>query len=513
MLQSRSLLSPLRASAAALLLGALLLPAPAQTVFDFESADQLGDSSLVSGDIANFVQTNEQALTGSESLRFDYSTPDAYQSWTYDIPFALESGTLSVWFHDALGGNVDFDKFGGSIILEEIANPANFLAVEVWNAPYPASGDPSPGAPNYYVTRGNSGGPTTFNSRYFGDRSVGFHQVVFTVAAGQSTVTVDGVENANGAGLILGPGSSAGIRLRFMAWSASNGGFGSWVTDATPQAGFTIDTPYLAFDDLEVTAITPAADTRTEGFEIESGTATYDTPAEFMGPSLHDNPFMDNVVPQWNVTTDSGVVHGGAQALLFTNEDPVLKSIAFDLSAASPGQITFSFFDLFGPDASFDKVGGAIIVERISDPSNFIAAEIWNAPYPVSGDPTPGAPNYYATKGSAGNPATDFRSRYFGDRVAGWNSATITLSATESRIAINGIENSDGAGLMIGPGLNDGVRLRFMADSPSCGGFTNYALVDELNYLYLGKSEPYLYFDDVSLPVAPAAVSDWALYE
>jgi len=498
-----------------LLAWAFVAGAAAQTTFDFEGPTPT-NSPLISGDQANYIASTDQAISGTQSLKFDYSTPDAFQSWTYDMPFTLTDGTISVWFHDSVGPEALGTKFGGSIILENVNDPSDFIAVEIWNFPYPASGDPSPGVPNYYLTRSTNPSAAMLYSRYFGDRSIGFHQVVFNVTGAGSSVTVDGIQNANGAGVVSGPGGTGGLRLRFMAWSATDGGFGNWTTDTDPTPSIDIVSPYITIDDLVITATAPAANTRAEGFEIESGTATYDAPTEFMGPSGFDNPFMKNLVPQWNPITEAARVHSGAQAFAFTNEDPVFKSLAIDLSSATPGTITLNMYDTLGPDLGFDKIGGAVILEQTSNPANFIALEVWNAPYPASADPSPGVANYYLTKGVGGSQATSLYSRYFGDRTVGWNTVTIELGATSSKILVNGIENANLGGLVTGPGLNDGVTLRIMNDSPTCGGFTNYAdpATTELQYLYLGKTEPYLLFDDITVPVGgPSAAGDWNLYE
>jgi hypothetical protein len=226
-----------------------------------------------------------------------------------------------------------------------------------------------------------------------------------------------------------------------------------------------------------------------------------------MGPTGFDNPFMKGLVPQWSPNTTATFVRTGDQSLAFSSTDPTFKSVTFDLTSATPGEITLNMYDALGDDRGFDKIGGAIMIEQISDASNFIAAEVWNATYP-SAEPVK---NYYVTKGSTGNPATTFRSTYFGDRAVGWQSVRIVLTATESRILINNIENASAAGVLTGPGLNDGIRLRLMADSPSCGGFTNYAhsSTTELQHLYLTKTAPYLYFDDIVLPVATSSTQDW----
>jgi len=490
--------------AAVLLFGSA---ASAQVTYTFEGSNPL-DSSLIGGDKSNFVTSTAQAVSGSQSLRFDYSTPDPFQSWTYDMPFTIENGQISVWFYDALGDNRDFNKYGGSIILEDADTPGDFVAVEIWNAPYPGA-EP---VKNYFITRGSAAGATTFRSTYFGDRSVGWHQVVFNLTPSASTVTVDGIENASGAGIISGPGTSDNLRLRFMAWSASNGGFSNWTTNPAPSTGLAVTSDYVYFDDLTITATTPTAQSRTEGFEVVSSVATYDAPTEFMGPTGFDNPYMKGFVPQWGPNTNASFVRTGAQSFHFVGSDPTFKSLTFDLSTAVPGDITLSFYDLLGSDVGFDKVGGSIIIEQVSDPANFIAAEIWNAPYP-SAEATK---NYFITKGTSASQATTFRSGYFGDRSVGWQNVTISLTPTTSQIRINGIENANSAGILTGPGINDGIRLRLMADSPSCGGFTNYRhpSTTELNYLYLDKSQPYLLFDDVSLPVpVPSSVDGWMSYE
>lgn len=496
---------------------ALAAPTFATVTFDFESAAQL-DSTIVSGNESNFIRTTAQAQSGTNGLRFDYSTEDAFQSWTYDLPFTIQDGTISVWFHDSIGvdGASHPTKIGGSIILEDKDSPQDFLAVEIFNGPYPFS---QPGAPNYFLTRGNAAAASTFKSNYFGDRTIGWHQVVFTLAAAQSSVAVDGVQNADGLGVVAGPGTNKNLRLRFMAWSPTNGGSttnaNNWVNNPTPIAGVTIDPAYVTYDDLTITATTPTANSVTEGFEIVSGTATYDTPAVFMGPAAHDNPQMKNLVPQWGIVTEAAKVRTGAQALHFAGGSPLFKSLVFDLSAAAPGDITLAFHDALGADSAFDKVGGAVTIEQASDPRNFIALEIWNAAYPFSNDPSPGVPNYYFYRGTgAGNPA-DFNSGYFGNRSVGWQNVTISLTATTSKIAVNGVENARGTGIVFGPGLNDGLRLRLIADSPSLGGGKNWAdpSYDELGYLYLNKTASYVTFDDIVLPLpAGTSVGDWQLF-
>ncbi|HMX62018.1 MAG TPA: hypothetical protein PKD58_03035, partial [Candidatus Sumerlaeota bacterium] len=186
--------------------------APAVVTFDFEDPSQL-DNALFGGDKKYFTTTTEQGDASANSFRFDYSTPDAFQSFTYDIPITMTDGTISLWFYDSVGPVAGFapTKWGGSIILEDASAPADFLAVEIWDGAYPPSGDPTPGAPNYFLSRGTAT-PTvgaSFNSRYFGDRSVGWHNVVFTLSGASSTVSVDGISNSEGAPTPLtGPGTT-----------------------------------------------------------------------------------------------------------------------------------------------------------------------------------------------------------------------------------------------------------------------------------------------------------------
>ena len=500
------------------LLLALAVPAFSAVTFDFETSTQLS-SPLISGDKTRFIRTTSHAQSGTNGLKFDYSTEDHFQSWTYDLPFTIQDGTISVWFYDSIGidGSPFPSKVGGSIILEDKDSLQDFLAVEIWNGPYPGS---QPGAPNYFLTRGNASANSTFKSNYFGDRGIGWHQVVFTLNATQSKVTVDGVENADTLGIVAGPGTNKNLRLRFMADSATNGGSptnaNNWVNNPTPSS-LAIIPDYVYYDDLTVTATTPAANTVTEGFEVVSGTPTYDAPEVFMTSAKHDNVQMDNLVPQWKIETAAAKVHSGTQSIHFGGGNPLFKSLTFDLATAVPGDITLSLYDALGVDGTFDKIGGSVILEQVSNPRNFIALEVWNAPYPFSGDPDPSAPNYFLYKGNgAAGSSANFYSRYFGNRSTAWQTVKIVLTATDSRILVNNVENSNGAGLVLGPGLNDGpLRLRLMGDSPSLGGAKNWAdsSFDELDYLYLNKTASYLTFDDVVLPItAPSAVQDWNLF-
>lgn len=492
--------------------------APAVVTFDFEDPSQL-DNALFGGDKKYFTTTTEQGDASANAFRFDYPTPDAFQSFTYDIPITMTDGTISLWFYDSVGPVAGFapTKWGGSIILEDASAPADFLAVEIWDGAYPPSGDPTPGAPNYFLSRGTAT-PTvgaSFNSRYFGDRSVGWHNVVFTLSGASSTVSVDGISNSEGAPTPLtGPGTTGKtLRLRFMAWSPTNGGAANWTTNPAPAA-LTIDPDYVRLDDITFTATAPAPASATQGFEGAPPTAEFDIPVSPMSSSAIDNPNMHGFVPAFEVATDQ--THEGTQSAKFANQIPIKKGLTVDLSTATAGQITFRFYDAFGGDTSFDKLGGSVLVESISDPTNYIGFEVWNGPYPTS-DFNGGAKNYYAVRGGtpAGTPPVFF-SNYHGDRSVGWHTVTIDLSSASSKFMIDGVENLNGSGLRTGPGLSTpgGIRLRFMIDCASVAGSGNYALNDELNQLYdLVKTPTYLYFDNLSLPIsAPSAVQNWTVY-
>src|SRR5690606_6260505 len=62
--------------------------APAEVTFSFEEADPLA-ASLISGDKASFATDSTHARTGSKSVRFVGGPPAPFESWTYDVPFAI----------------------------------------------------------------------------------------------------------------------------------------------------------------------------------------------------------------------------------------------------------------------------------------------------------------------------------------------------------------------------------------------------------------------------------------
>lgn len=501
------------ATAAVLAMSAAV--ASAQAVFTFESSSTFESTPpvAVTGDTQYFVRSTAQSQgTGANSLRFDYTTPPGFTSFTYDLPIALTEGTISVWFYDAVGAAgavfppAGTPEWGGSIILEDANNPADFGAVEISNLGY--------GGPAYYGTEGTVD-RLAINDRFdssgsLGVRSVGWHQVTFTVGATSSTISVNGGTSTE----VGAPGGDKTLRLRFMIGSASNGGFGpqekNWFLAGTPSGSWNVrTTPWVFYDDLSFTATAPAAASASIGFE----TGQVDSPAVFMASPKVDVPEMRGFVPAWGVNTNASFVRTGTQSIYFDNNILPFRNIAFDLSNATPGIATIWFYDTEGPTLPANqllaKVGGSIIMESGLNPNNFLAVEVNTWEYPVSGDPTPGAPNYYLTNGTAGG----FNSRYFGNRQVGWNRVDIHLEATRSRFVVNGVENSNGAGIVYGPGLDTNPTLRIMADSASSGGFSNWRTIDELDTLYMQTNDPYVYYDNISLPVAPTNAQDWTMYE
>lgn len=483
--------------------------APAEVTFSFEEADPLA-ASLISGDKASFATDSTHARTGSKSVRFVGGPPAPFESWTYDVPFAITSGTITIWFYDARGESaVNFNpaaaRWGGSVILEDADNPSDFGAVEICEFAY---GGPA-GA--YYATEGSVDRGVAgdrFDSNSLPGRTVGHHKIEFVVGPAETIVKVDG----QAADEIRAPGGDGRtLRLRIMADSATAGSSGNWVTSTATGPRVTL-TPWIYYDDLSFDAELPAPASHTMGFEVVSGTAEYDTAGEYMVAPAHDNPNMAGFVNQWDVITSTAVARSGERAAYFAHPPATFQSLVFDLSAAAPGTTaTVWFYDAEGPSTVFDKFGGSVIVESGLNPAEFLAVEIWNAPYPYGG----GTPNYYLTKGSAGTPNSGMLySRKLGDRGIGWHKVEIGLYADYSLLFVDGETDAEGTGIILGPGLDKSPKLRLMADSATSGGFSNWVGVDELQTAYVQSTDPYIFYDDITLPVAGnTSVADWAIYE
>jgi hypothetical protein len=486
-------------AAAALLLASA---APAQIVFDFETAGQFAANSAVSGDIAFFTETTAQALTGSYSLAFNPSAKKPFQSFTYDDPTDMESGTITVWFYDTLGPAAPLYQWGMSILLENANDPSDFGAVEVVR---------TPGLGRYCGSEGSVDrliNPDRFDSNNFPIRTVGWQRVDFDVTPTITTVRVNGVASTE----IAAPGSNAGpLRLRIMADSATAGGFSNW-TAAT--SGYPALPGAVYIDDIRFERTAPTAAAFDFGFETSD---SIDTPAVFMGPPANNNPDKRGFFHTFEVTTAQA--RTGTRSAAFADNVPAFLNVEIDLSSATPGTITIPFYDSFGANTAFDKIGAAIMIEHGANPANFMALEIWNAPY-AGGEPTP---TYYLTARPIPF-GTGFYSRYFGPRSVGWQTLTIDLQPTYTRFTVNGIgaNRADGNAIYDGPGLNTNPKLRIMADSPSLGGFmswkNNTGWTDpgspELNALYLDVATPYVFFDNISLPLPPISnVNHWEMFE
>lgn len=493
--------------------------ASAELLFNFDSAHPL-NSPVVSGYKQNFITTTEQARGGSgSSLKFAHNQPDPYASFTYDVPFdTFTSGIITVWFYDARGSfNTGHGpaKSGGAIILEDKSHPADFVAVEALSYPYGKGGQPA-----YYGSEGIIDRLATgdrFDSASFPNRTMGFHKVEFHVSAAQTLVYVDGLPSAE----VAGPGSGAALRLRFMADSPSNGGSqtDNWITAPNATSAY-LGTPWLYFDDISFNRELPSAAVATQDFEIVAGSPEYDAagvPASPGGPGYppQNNPHMDGFVNQWDVTTTSTFVRSGEQAAYFANHTPPLRSIAFDLAEAPPGTtVTLWFYDAKGQDEAMDH-DNSIIIESGNNPAEFLAVEINNWPYPYGG----GTKNYYLTE-SDGVSSTDFYSLALPARTLGWHKVEIGLYETYSQIAVDGqLGLRRGSGqpnntqIATGPGTDKSPKLRLLADGASQGGYGNWTTTDPLTASYRVSTEPYVYYDDISLPIpANAAVDEWSIY-
>ncbi|MEQ8820711.1 MAG: hypothetical protein RLY93_10730 [Sumerlaeia bacterium] len=486
-------------------------PLCAQVTFDFDSAADL-DSAIVSGDTNYFQISTAQDHDGSSSSLqfFDPAVKpainlltsteepgypqDPFESFTYEVPIALTSGTITVDFYDPYGspppGPTTFEWLG-SIILEDADNPADFIAIELTRLNY--------GGGLYYASEGvDTNSDSVFDADTGTIRTVGWHTAEFLISATESLVRVDGGAIADET---VGPGGSANLRLRFMADTPTGGGMGNYLTTPDP-----ISIPAIPgdtfYDNIVFTATAPSAATATFGFED----GETDTPDEFMGPTGFDNPNMAGFFNDFATTTTQFTE--GAQSGTFFNGVETFKSIAFDLTGASAGTATVWFYDSLGPNADSDKLGGSIIIENGSDPSDFLAVEIWNFPYP-SLDPAP-PNNYYLTRSTAGGVGpTDFQSGVLPNRTVGWHRVDFALTNASTTVTVDGI----GSATVTGPGLSTNPKIRLMADSASSGGFANYVTIDELDILYMATREPYVFFDDVTLPLSAASVTHWELYQ
>ncbi len=188
----------------------------------------MGPSAFDNPDMADFVNDFETTTTltseGSQSAIFA-NNPEPFKNLAFDLSSA-QAGSITLSVYDALGQNEDLDSFG-TILIEDGSNPADFIALELWNGPYPSAETNK----NYYSIRSNPGGPADFNSDYFGDRSVGWHNVEIVLANTESYILIDGQENLDGEGRMTGPGLDSNPKLRLMNGSASNGGFGNYITE------------------------------------------------------------------------------------------------------------------------------------------------------------------------------------------------------------------------------------------------------------------------------------------
>jgi len=517
--------SGIKACSMCITAGTILLSsmsASGEVVFDFEAPNPLG-SGVVGGDKAYFSVTSEQARNGSNSLKFEDAEAKPYENFTYELPFDdFTSGVVSLWFYDSKTFNTQHDpKAGGSVIVEDKDNPQDFVALEILSLMYPMPGF----NPAYYATEGtvDRAGASRFDSA-LPRRAIGWHQVEFHISPTETTVFVDGIKATK----VAGPGSAANLRLRFMADSPSNGGGEkNWITQPRAESWW-IGQEWIYFDDITITRELPSLSIHSQDFEIFTGVATYDTPTipeSPGGPGVegYDNEYMAGFVNQWAINTSSTAVHSGSQSFYFANAAPEpLKSITFDLTGVQAGTTaTLYFYDALGQDSAFDK-NNSILIEDANDPARFMGLEINNWPYPYSA-PT-GQKTYFVVNGnpgsSPGDPATGaFYSKGLFPRAIGWHTVEIGFYADYTNLYVDGHEarfiNSydDDFGPARGPGLDKSLRLRLMADGATQGGFTNWTNVDELTALYQISNDPYVYYDDITLPIPPpAAVSEWQLY-
>lgn len=486
---------------------ALVSPARADIALNFDATNPLG-STVISGDKANAVTTTTFAQSAPYSLAYQDNSPERADAFTYDLPNTLTAGTVSVWFYDTLPTATPVtNKWGLSIILEDKNNQADFGAVEVADIS-------SAGGRRYYGSEGSTDRLTTgkWDTAALPVRSVGWHQVVFTVGATQSTISVDG----SAATVAAAPGGDKTLRLRIGGFSPSLGGTDNYVTNLTGDthpAGRNL----VYIDDISFVSTAPAATSYSDGFEIVGGVPSYDVPT---GETIakHDNTYTTRFVNVFQINTNPAYVHSGTQSASFNPGSKRFRSIAFDLSTASPNTTaTIWFYDSLGQDAGQNKFGGSIVLEDGTNPANWVAAEIWNFSFPV-GQPA-GQYRYYGTSSfTVGGKYYD--SWYYGLRSIGWHRVDVVIGATQSHILIDGLENQKPApvGVKYGPGLDKSPKLRILFDSAAVGSTAglNWRTVGELDALYddnASVNTPYLYFDNITLPLpATAAVEDWSQY-
>jgi len=490
-----------------------------QVTNHFDTSSDL-DNNFIGGDKSHFEITSAQAQSGPGSIRFADSIVEPYESWTYDIPFDLTSGTITTWFYDARGstaltphGSPQPARWGGAIIIEDKSNPADFGAVEISEMPY---------GPKYYATEGsvNRGftGSDKFDSNSLAMRSVGFHKVEFHISANESKIYIDGLL----ADEVSGPGSTGNnLRLRFMYDSPSNAGSssGNWITAPSTESRGRVDADgnvpdWIFYDDVTIAAELPSVQSHNLNFEITGETPDFDT-AGSAAPLIppFDNPNMNDFVNQWAAVTSS-TAHSGTTAAQFKNVTAPFKSLSFDLSNLTPGtSVTLWFYDSNGNIGSYENVrGNSIIIEEGANAGNFHAVEISTFPFPHGGDKT-----YYLTVGSSNNGGeTTLYSKGLGLRSVGWHEVEIGVYATHSQIAVDGkvakyITSGQTEGAIAqGPGLDKQPRLRLLGDTAAIGrNYTNTNLIYENSY---ATRDHFVFFDEVTIRLSNAGVSNWMNY-
>lgn len=504
----------------------------AQVVFDFEGTNPL-NSSLVTGDKANFGVTVEQAHGGSKSLKFAPPALEPYKSFTYDIPMDdFTSGIISVWFYDTRGaantGFADTHKVGGAIILEDKNDLQNFVAVEVADAPYPVVGGGPFGpifSPAYYGTEGIDSLISGAFDSGLAKRTIGFHKVEFHVSAAETRLFVDGIQSTK----VAGPGSStAELRLRIMNDSPSElsqVAGEDWTVSPHSESWGTTET-WVFYDDIQFLRELPSFASDSHGFEkTPGGDPTYDAYGVATGnavPPPFDNPNMNGFINYWDVTTSAAVVRSGSQAAYFVNSTPRLQTLSFDLTGVQPETTaTVWFYDVLGGTQTTMDKAFSIFVEDVNDPGKFLAVEIDNMPYPYSG----GGPRYYCLEGTPGNPFdtdlendpyTDFWSGAFPVRSTGWHRVDFVFRPTNTTVYVDGQigHRNNINNIAVGPGLDKTLRLRIMADTVGQGAYGNYtSAINELSGVTWSTRNPYVYVDDITLPLPPgSSVGDWQMY-